>query len=92
MAEYNEKKRNALGIIGWFVVSLAINLLALVPMVLRERYQWKKYNLPEIEWYDILRYGVAIVIGSGLQGLALQYFLKCNIGNKQITHCTHKYQ
>lgn len=74
MAEYNEKKRNALGIIGWFVVSLVINLLALVPMVLRERYLWKKYNLPEIEWYDILRYGVAIVIGSGLQGLALQYF------------------
>ena len=74
MAEYNEKKRNALGIIGWFVVSLVINLLALVPMVLCERYQWKKYNLPEIEWYDILRYGVAIVIGSGLQGLALQYF------------------
>lgn len=74
MAEYNEKKRNALGIIGWFVVSLVINLLALVPMVLRERYQWKKYNLSEIEWYDILRYGVAIVIGSGLQGLALQYF------------------
>ena len=74
MAEYNEKKRNALGIIGWFVVSLVINLLALVPMVLSERYQWKKYNLPEIEWYDILRYGVAIVIGSGLQGLALQYF------------------
>lgn len=76
MAEYNEKKRNALGIIGWFVVSLAINLLALVLMVLRERYQWKKYNLPEIEWYDILRYGVAIVIGSGLQGLALQYFFE----------------
>lgn len=61
---------------GWFVVSLVINLLALVPMVLRERYQWKKYNLPEIEWYDILRYGVAIVIGSGLQGLALQYFFE----------------
>lgn len=76
MAEYNEKKRNALGIIGWFVVSLVINLLALVPMVLRERYLWKKYNLPEIEWYDILRYGVAIVIGSGLQGLALQYFFE----------------
>lgn len=76
MAEYNEKKRNALGIIGWFVVSLIINLLALVPMVLRECYQWKKYNLPEIEWYDILRYGVAIVIGSGLQGLALQYFFE----------------
>ena len=76
MAEYNEKKRNALGIIGWFVVSLVINLLALVLMVLRERYLWKKYNLPEIEWYDILRYGVAIVIGSGLQGLALQYFFE----------------
>lgn len=76
MAEYKEKKRNALGIIGWFVVSLIINLLALVPMVLRERYQWKKYNRPEIEWYDILRYGVAIVIGSGLQGLALQYFFE----------------
>jgi hypothetical protein len=76
MAEYNEKKRNALGIIGWFVVSLVINLLALVPMVLRERYQWEKYNLPEIEWYDILRYGVAIVIGSGLQGLTLQYFFE----------------
>nr|DAG34340.1 MAG TPA: hypothetical protein [Caudoviricetes sp.] len=33
-------------------------------MVVREVYQWKKYNLPRFEWEDIIRYGVVITIGS----------------------------
>ena len=69
------KKRNLIGIVGWFAVSLVINVLALVPMVLREEKQKKKLGLKEVEWDDILRYGVSIVVGSCAQGLAIQYFL-----------------
>lgn len=75
MGEYNAKKRNALGIVGWFIVSLVINLFAFVPMVWREKRQAKKGGFP-LEWDDILRYGWAIVIGSGIQGLVLQYFFE----------------
>lgn len=68
------QKRNVVGFIGWLLVSLVINLLALVPMVLREKKQAKDGGF-ELEWDDILRYGFAIVIGSGVQGVALQYLL-----------------
>ncbi len=70
---YNEKKRNLLGIVGWLGLSLVINLLAIIPMVLRERYQARQ-NASPLEWDDILRYGFAIVVGSSIQGLAIQYF------------------
>lgn len=69
---YNEKKRNVLGTVGWLICALVINLFALVPMVLRERYQAKQTGAA-LEWDDIIRYGFAIVVGSGLQGVALQY-------------------
>lgn len=69
---YNAKKRNILGAIGWLAVSLVINLLALVPMYLRERYQAKKGGF-DLEWDDIILYGFAIAAGSGLQGVAIQY-------------------
>lgn len=68
---YNAKTRNILGVIGWFAVSLVINLLALIPMYLREKYQSQKGDF-DLEWNDIILYGFAIVTGSGVQGLAMQ--------------------
>ena len=69
------KKRNIIGFVGWFVVSLVINLFAFVPMVLREQKQKRELGLKELEWDDVLRYGIAILLGSGLQGVALQWML-----------------
>lgn len=69
------KKRNIIGFVGWFAVSLVINLLAFVPMVLREQKQKRELGLKELEWDDVLRYGIAILLGSGLQGVALQWML-----------------
>ena len=68
------KKRNILGVVGWFIVSLVINILAMVPMVLRELKQKKDLGLKEVEWDDIIRYGFTIFVGSCVQGLAIQYF------------------
>lgn len=67
------KKRNLMGIVGWFITSLVINVLAFIPMVLRELKQKKELGLKEVEWDDILRYGITIVVGSCVQGLAIQY-------------------
>lgn len=69
------KKRNIIGFVGWFAVSLVINLLAFVPMVLREQKQKRELGLKELEWDDVLRYGIAILLGSCLQGVALQWML-----------------
>lgn len=69
------KKRNVIGFVGWLAVALVINLLALVPMVLRELKQKRELGLKELEWDDVLRYGIAILLGSGVQGLALQWVL-----------------
>ena len=71
---YDEKKRNALGVLCWLAVSILINLFALVPMVLRERRQAKKGGF-ELEWGDILLYGGTIFAGSGINGLLLQWLL-----------------
>lgn len=68
------KKRNLMGIVGWFIISLVINALAFIPMVRRELKQKKELGLKEVEWDDILRYGITIVVGSCVQGLAVQYF------------------
>ena len=68
---YDENKRNRQGVIGWFVASVFVGFLALPVMVLREVYQWKRYKLPGIEWDDICRYGLTIVIGSILHVLLL---------------------
>lgn len=66
------KKRNLIGFIGWLAVSLVINILAFVPMILREKKQSKDGGFP-LEWDDIIRYGIAILIGAGIQGLIIQY-------------------
>lgn len=68
---YDENKRNRQGAIGWFIASIFVGVLALPVMVLREVYQWKRYKLPGIEWDDICRYGLTIIIGSMLHLLLL---------------------
>ena len=68
---YDENKRNRQGAIGWFIASIFVGVLALPVMVLREVYQWKRYNLPGIEWDDICRYGFTIIVGSMLHLLLL---------------------
>lgn len=74
MTMYDERKRNALGIVGWLSLSVVINVLALVPMVLRERRQAKEGGFA-LEWDDILRYGGAIAVGSSVNGLLWQWLL-----------------
>ncbi len=70
---YNEKKRNLWGIVGWFAAALVLNLLALIPMVWREKKQAKEGGF-DLEWDDILRYGITIFVGGSVQGLLLQWF------------------
>lgn len=69
------KKRNLIGIIGWLVISFVINILALILMILRECKQKEELGLSEIEWDDILRYTITILLGSCIQGLVIQYLL-----------------
>lgn len=69
--DYDENKRNRQGAIGWFIASIFVGVLALLVMVLREVYQWKRYKLPSIEWDDICRYGFTIIVGSMLHLLLL---------------------
>lgn len=63
MKIYPQNKRDWYGVVGWFIVSLLINLLALIPMVYREYYQYKRYNI-EFEWEDVIRYSIVILVGS----------------------------
>lgn len=60
----------------WFAVAIVINLLALIPMFVREYYQSKKGVFP-LEWDDVMRYGIAITAGSCINGVLLQYLLEC---------------
>ena len=43
---YNKTKRNYLGLVCWFLVACVISLLALIPMILREKKQAKQGNFP----------------------------------------------
>lgn len=69
------KRRNLLGFIGWFIISLLISIIAMIPMVLRECKQKEQLGLNEIELDDILRYTISILLGSCIQGLVIQYIL-----------------
>lgn len=55
--------RNQKGIIGFFILGLFLNLLALPIMVIREYYQSKVYNIP-LEKDDLVRYSIIIIISS----------------------------
>ena len=57
-------KRDWIGIACWLLVSILIGLLAFPIMVAREYYQYKHYKLERFEWEDIIRYSLAIILGS----------------------------
>jgi hypothetical protein len=64
-------RRDWLGIIGWFIVSLAVSwLMGVVGMAVcigvmaaREVYQWHHYRLERFEWEDVVRYTAVILAG-----------------------------
>lgn len=57
-------KRDWIGLACWFLLSVVIGIIALPLMVLREFYQYDKYQLPRFEWEDVVRYSFVIIIGS----------------------------
>lgn len=60
----------------WFAVAIVINLLALIPMLVREYYQFRRYKLNAFEWDDVIRYGISIITGSCINGVLIQYLLE----------------
>ena len=70
-----QNKRDWLGVIGWFAAGLILNLAALIPMVLREVYQKKKYPYNPFEWEDVARYSIVIAVGSVVQWLLVKYVI-----------------
>ena len=57
-------KRDLIGLVCWLAASILLGSVSLLAMVMREVYQWKRYNLPRFEWEDVIRYIVVITIGS----------------------------
>ena len=64
-------KRDLIGLVCWFLVSILLGSVSLLLMVVREVYQWKKYYLPRFEWEDVIRYIVVIDLGSIIHYWAL---------------------
>lgn len=64
-------KRDWIGLACWLAVSILLGSVSLLAMVVREVYQWKRYNLPRLEWEDVIRYGVVIDLGSIIHYWAL---------------------
>ena len=64
-------KRDLIGLVCWLVVSILLGSVSLLAMVVREVYQWKRYNLPRFEWEDVIRYIVVIDLGSIIHYWAL---------------------
>lgn len=57
-------RRDWIGLACWFLLSVVIGIIAIPLMVLREVYQYDKYQLPRFEWEDVVRYSFVIIIGS----------------------------
>ena len=57
-------RRDWIGLACWLLISILIGLLTLPVMVGREIYQYKHYKLERFEWEDIIRYSLAIILGS----------------------------
>lgn len=71
---YNESKRNMIGCVAWLLAGVLIGVLALVPMVWREKKQAKDGGF-EIEKDDIMRYGFCILVGAGINAALLQWIV-----------------
>lgn len=69
-------KRDLIGLVCWLAASILLGSVSLLAMVVREVYQWKRYNLPRFEWEDVIRYGVVIDLGSIIHYWALLPILK----------------
>ncbi len=69
---YNESKRNMIGCVAWFLAGVLINVLALVPMVWREKKQAEDGGFP-LEKDDIMRYGFCILVGAGINAALMQW-------------------
>ena len=59
-------KRDLIGCACWFAVGAVAGLWALPVMMAREIWQWKRYKLERLEWWDLVRYGAVIGLGSWL--------------------------
>lgn len=57
-------RRDWIGLACWFLLSVVIGIIAIPLMVWREVYQYDKYQLPRLEWEDVVRYSFVIIIGS----------------------------
>ena len=57
-------KRDWIGLVCWFLLSLLICIIAIPLMIWREVYQYYKYQLLRFEWEDVVRYSLVIIIGS----------------------------
>lgn len=68
-------RRDRIGLACWFLIGFATNLLALVPMVAREVWQHKKCPYNPFEWEDVIRYSLAILVGSAIQVLVIKFWI-----------------
>ena len=57
-------RRDWIGLACWLLLSVLIGIIALPLMIWREVYQYDKYQLPRFEWEDVVRYSLAIILGS----------------------------
>ena len=57
-------KRDWIGLVCWFLLSVLIGIITLPLMIWREVYQYYKYQLLRFEWEDVMRYSLVIIIGS----------------------------
>lgn len=57
-------KRDWIGLVCWFLLSVLIGIIAFPLMIWREVYQYYKYQLSNFEWEDVVRYSLVIIIGS----------------------------
>lgn len=55
-------KRNILGIVGWLIVAILLELISEILMIAREEYQHQRYKIP-FEYDDVRRYSISIAIG-----------------------------
>lgn len=68
-------KRDLIGLVCWFLVSVIIGIIAIPLMVWREIYQYEKYHLSRFEWEDVIRYSLVIVLGSVVNYLIIDLVL-----------------
>lgn len=68
-------KRDAYGLVGWFLAAMLFGVLAWPVMVAREIYQWKHYKLSRFEWEDVARYSAVILLGSLVWWLIMRFHL-----------------